>query len=188
MATIEFTTEELASEEWRPVVGWEGLYAVSNLGNVKSLNYRRSGRGQILRTASDRAGYLLVTLANPRKTRLVHVLVAEAFIGAKPLATDGYRIEVNHEDGIKSNCRAFNLVWTSHLQNMQHASRNGLMAIGEQCGASKLTKEMVVQIKIRLEAGDVQHAIAREFRVSGQSINAIANGLTWRHVSPHESP
>lgn len=135
MAIQEFTPEELAAEEWRPVVGWEGRYEVSNLGRVKSLRGRGNGPPMILLPSVVR-GYLRVT-PGPRngKIRTVHSLVAEAFLGPRPAPRDGYRIEANHIDGVKSNCRSGNLEWLTQLENAHHAAQAGLSASGERHGS-----------------------------------------------------
>lgn len=69
-------------EEWRPVVGYEGLYEVSDWGNVKSLNYNHTGKPRLLKKILNFEGYHVVTLTNGRKQRegKVHRLVAEAWI------------------------------------------------------------------------------------------------------------
>lgn len=69
-------------EEWRPVKGYDGRYEVSNFFNVKSLNYRRTGKAKLLETHTDENGYIKVSLCEngKRKHCSVHRLVAEAFI------------------------------------------------------------------------------------------------------------
>lgn len=69
-------------EIWKDVVGYEGLYEVSNLGRVRSLNYLRTGQTRILKSHMDRKGYLGVALCKNGKAtyKLVHRLVAMAFI------------------------------------------------------------------------------------------------------------
>lgn len=93
----------ILDEDWRPVVGWEHLYEVSNQGRVRSLpryipavNRDGTGRlnrcpGRVLKGTPDRDGYLKVNLRNTIggvKTRMVHTLVAEAWIGPRPLRHD----------------------------------------------------------------------------------------------------
>ena len=56
-------------EEWRPLVGYEGLYEVSNRGNMKSLNYRRTGKERILKPQKNRCGYLQVQLWKDGKAK-----------------------------------------------------------------------------------------------------------------------
>lgn len=103
------------NEQWRPVKGYEGLYEVSNLGRVKSLNYHRTGVEKILKPSNVGNGYLFVHLSRNGKHKffLVHRLVAIAFIpNPKGLP------EVNHIDEIKTNNCVENLEWASRWYNM----------------------------------------------------------------------
>lgn len=107
------------TELWKDVKGYEGLYQVSNLGNVRSFSKVSKGR---LLAQSERKGYLYVALykkddcANKTiKQTLVHRLVAEMFV-PNP---NGYN-EVNHIDERKTNNRADNLEWCSHKYNMNY--------------------------------------------------------------------
>lgn len=124
---------ELAQEQWAPVVGYEGLYEVSNLGRVKSLARvvsRPGERGdlsinEIIRTGHiTPKGYVRVQLSKNGKPRnhMVHVLVAEAWIGSPPSP----RHEVNHKSGDKTNNREKNLEWVTPSENQVHAYETGL--------------------------------------------------------------
>ena len=72
-------------EEWKDIIGYEGRYQVSDLGNVKSLNYSRKGVAQLLRPILKSTGYYVVTLnVNGRQKQFhVHRLVADAFVNKK---------------------------------------------------------------------------------------------------------
>lgn len=103
--------------EWRPISGYLGLYEVSRYGevrNAKTLNHL---------AVATKAGYLQVGLFkdSKQKWKLVHRLVAEAFLPGK---TD--KPEVNHIDGDKRNNSAENLEWCSRNQNLRHAYLTGL--------------------------------------------------------------
>ena len=94
-------------EIWRPIVGYEGKYEVSNLGNVKNVK-----TGRILKPSSDYDGYLLVNLYdNGRKMFKVHRLVLQTFL---PIEENK---EVNHKNHIKNDNRLENLEWCSHSEN-----------------------------------------------------------------------
>lgn len=102
-------------EIWKDVVGYEGLYQVSDFGRVRSLAY---GKERILKQQERQHGYLSVCLygrgGNKRnfKQISVHRLVAEAFIpNPKKLS------EVNHIDEDKKNNKLENLEWVSHQEN-----------------------------------------------------------------------
>lgn len=128
---MEYTEQELANEEWRDVVGWGGLYQVSNLGRVKSLPKSvkfKDGRvrdydNKILSPLHTSSGYLHVMLyANTcRKQYYIHRLVCEAFISNTSAHSD-----VNHIDGCKTNNRLCNLEWCSRSSNIKHAYDSNL--------------------------------------------------------------
>ena len=102
-------------ELFRDVAGYEGLYQVSNLGNVKSLNYLNTGQVRILKQRKHTDGYLQINLwkEGKMKTHYVHRLVAQAFI-----ENPDNLPEVNHIDENKQNNRVDNLEWCEHTYNM----------------------------------------------------------------------
>lgn len=108
-------------EIWKPIAGYEGLYEVSNFGNVASLNYRQTGNRVVLKLNKLKAGYSLAHLSKggEEKAFLVHRLVAEAFIPNPN--NDKY---VNHKDEDKGNNNAYNLEWCSHKYNDNYGTRN----------------------------------------------------------------
>ena len=108
-------------EVWKPIPGYEGLFAVSNLGEVKSLNYRRTGKEQILKPGKDRKGYLFVGLFKDRKQKLfkVHRLVWIAFNGPIP---EG--MQVNHINEDKQDNRLENLNLMTPSENNNWGTRN----------------------------------------------------------------
>lgn len=105
-------------EEWRDIEGYEGLYQVSNLGNVKSLNY---GRSKIRKPVHTKNGYIDMMLCKNGKCKhhLVHRLVAIAFI-PNP---DNLPF-INHKDENKHNNRANNLEWCTREYNSNYGTRN----------------------------------------------------------------
>lgn len=123
------------TEEWRPAVGFEGLYEVSDHGRVRSLARTQTyeGRwglttrllqGRVLRPYGNGTGYAVVLFSvdSSRYPKLVHRLVLEAF-GAP---AEG-REYVNHKDGDKANNVLGNLEWCTRSENMQHAHDTGLL-------------------------------------------------------------
>lgn len=102
------------NEIWKPVAGYEGLYEVSNFGNVKSLNYRNWKTVKILTPKINNEGYLWVELRKNGDPRcfLVHRLVASAFI-CNPM---NYPI-INHKDENPQNNIVTNLEWCDYTYN-----------------------------------------------------------------------
>lgn len=129
MATPDFTTEELAVEEWRTIPGWDD-YRVSNLGRVRRVRSQYGNPASRI-LASKFAGnrYPLVVLKSNGRSRTinVHRLVADAFIGTCPPGK-----QVNHKDGDKTNSRATNLEYVTPKENVQHAAHMGLLAVGSR--------------------------------------------------------
>ena len=99
---------------WKQVVGYEGLYEVSDTGEVKSLH-----RNIILKPQANRYGYLMVTLSKNGVTKgvTIHGLVAKAFIDNP----QGFP-EVNHKDEDKTNNCVSNLEWCTHRENLRHGT------------------------------------------------------------------
>lgn len=114
-------------EIWKDIVGYEGLYQVSNMGGVKSLpkidRLGRFHRGVLKSQVDNGNGYLLVNLKHDgvQRMRSVHRLVAEAFI-----PNDHELPEVNHKDGNKKNNVIDNLEWCTRSENVKHAVDNTL--------------------------------------------------------------
>ena len=178
-----------APEVWADVDGYEGTYQISNLGNVKSLDRvttRKNGRkltikGQLLRQQKNHRGYLRVKLKLNGKERAfsAHRLVAQAF-----LPNLENKPQVNHLNGIKYDNNVCNLEWCTQAENIEHAFANGLMAVGERHGNSRLTLEQVIFIKQLLELRENSITdIAKRFMVGVSTIHDIKSGRQWKHIA-----
>ena len=106
-------------EFWKEIKGYEGLYEVSNLGRVKSLNYRRTGKENILKPLKNDKGYFQVVLCKNKKTNVcrVHRLVAEAF-----LDNPDNLPQVNHKDEDKTNNHVDNLEFCTNDYNIHYGT------------------------------------------------------------------
>ena len=109
-------------EIWKDVVGYEGLYQVSNLGRVKSLTRKNVKQDRLL-TPTNNNGYYCVSLLKNKKRKfcLIHRLVAKTFV-----ENPDNKKEVNHIDGNKKNNRANNLEWCTPSENIIHAYKEKL--------------------------------------------------------------
>ena len=162
------------SEEWRDVVGYEGLYQVSSMGRVKSFKWNKE---RFLKPSMDKDGYLLVTLCagGKRKTLKVHRLVCEAFH-----ENPGNKPQVNHINEIKTDNRACNLEWCTCKQNVNHGSRNERVSkpVGQYSLDGKLIKLWPSTMEAERQAGFSQGNISQA--ANGKYKQAY--GCIWKYI------
>lgn len=165
-------------EEWRPIPGFEGLYEVSNLGQVRNCRKRKSKSlfnevlAQHVNGSRGAAKYISIGLwKNNRPTyRYVHRLVAEAFIpnpDNKPF--------VNHIDGDPSNNCASNLEWCTAQENMQHAKSLGRLKAPNVTTSIQNLSGVHDKNKIRLRCsnGELYESISHASRSLNISVDRI---------------
>ena len=130
-------------EIWKTVVidgeVWDN-YEVSNLGRVRNLNYKNSGKIEILRAYTNNYGYTIVELRKNGKRKLfrVHRLVAYTFI---PNDDPINKTQVNHIDEDKTNNNVINLEWCTHRENQIHGTRS------ERSGVTRGKKTICLETK-----------------------------------------
>jgi len=109
-------------ESWRDIEGYEGLYKISNLGNVLSVRC-----GKLRKLSVNQYGYhqLWLSKNGVRKCHLAHQLVARAFI-----PNPNQQPQVNHRDLVKLNNSISNLEWCSTFQNNRHYHS---IRLGREC-------------------------------------------------------
>ncbi|MBY6273488.1 MAG: hypothetical protein CW346_14925 [Bacillaceae bacterium] len=157
------------TEEWRSISGFEGKYEVSNLGRIRKIIATQGSRPGVLRPYVGSDGYLYVDLykGGKRYRKLVHRLVAEAFLGHLPPGK-----VVNHKDHDRTNARVSNLEYVTISENNADAARFG--------SVGKLTVEDVRAIRASHES---HSALARRYGVTKQAIMYVRSRRTWAHVS-----
>ena len=179
-------------EVWKAVAGFEGVYAVSTLGNVKSLprvyvatdrwgNEQAYGRTEVLRRIEvTKAGYARVHLRaqERQKKAMVHQLVAEAFIGQRPTKQH----QINHKNGNKLDNTVANLEWVTAKENTAHRSRVLKLGCGERHYKSKLTANDVQNIRAQYASGALQSDLAEQYGVRANNISFIVRRITWKTV------
>ena len=107
-------------EIYKDIPGYEGKYQVSNLGNIRSLNYQNTKKSKVLCPINHHGGYQIIHLGS-NKIKMVHTLVAEVFI-----ENPERKKFVNHIDGNKHNNKVSNLEWVTSNENVNHAISTGL--------------------------------------------------------------
>ena len=171
----------LPGEIWRDVVGFEGLYRISNLGRVNSLRW---AGGRIMCPKISKFGYPCLTLFKDGRKHFtaVHILVARAFVPnpeSKPI--------VHHKDNDPANCRADNLEWVTYSENEYRAFQAGRkfgMAGDENPGAKLGNNDVRLICELYIE-GDREfggRALAKRFGVSPSAISGIIRGKTFKNI------
>ena len=172
-----------AVETWRPVRDYEGLYEVSNLGQVRSLDRWINNRyiqGCILRPWNAH-GYNLVMLCKDalRKRASIHRLVAEAFI-----PNPDNLPEVNHKDECKTNNHVENLEWCDREYNQEYGTARERSTLEQRKQVEQLTldgRHVAYFSGLRIVSRELQmdsSLIAKVCR--GQKKTAY--GYQWRYV------
>lgn len=161
-------------EIWKPVIGYEGLYEVSNLGNVKSLIRRK-----ILKPIKNGCGYLKVELCKEgkRKKIYVHRLVYSAFNGDIPTG-----LEVNHiNDKEKTDNRLCNLNLMSHKENVEYSQAIPLIAY-DKSGNFVQEFKSLTEAANWLENPKAHSNICKNLKGRIPS----AYGYVWKYKNPDE--
>ena len=173
-------------EIWKDIKGYEGLYQISNLGNVKALEKIRNwnARGKQLKSVLkekilipvDRNGYSYIILWKDNKIKncRVHRLVAQAFI-ENPQS----KLEVNHINGIKDDNSIKNLEWVTSEENREHSYRIGIAGIGEKNASAKLKNYEAEEI---LKSNEKSIILAKKYNISLTTIYKIKNREMWKHI------
>ena len=175
-------------ETWKPIVGYEGWYDISDLGRVKRVKRGHHTRpGLILKPSQTRKiwsaarhkfaiRYSFVNLYHGTKDSVrkkrIHNAVAEAFLGPTPTGK-----QIHHKDGKPANNRLDNL---EHVTLSEHYNDRHDALRGEENGNSKLT---IADVRRVMASSEPANHLATKLGVSQGAILAIRWGLTWRHVT-----
>jgi hypothetical protein len=160
-------------EQWLDVVGFEGIYQVSNFGRIRSIKTGKIKEQTI--QDNDTRPYLGLWKNNKQKICRPHKLVMEAFVGIRPQG-----MECCHNDGNPQNNHLNNLRWDTSKNNHADKVKHGTTNRGEQCGTAKLTLEQIRAIR---QDDRLQRIIAAEYGVKDNTISRIKSGKRWTHSS-----
>lgn len=184
------------SEEWRDVIGCEGLYEVSNFGRVRGVTRfvpicahtwqegcERIVRGKIRKPSIDKRGYFRFVLRHvdgKLKLRIAHRMVLESFVGPCPANMEGC-----HNDSDSQNNNLSNLRWDTRKGNAFDRIANNTHPKGELNfgGGRKLTDLSVCEIKTALAKGETGAYLSRKYGVTPTMIARINTGKAWSHIN-----
>jgi len=184
--------EQGMSEIWKPVVGYEGFYEVSDIGCVRSVDrdvdikgILASLMGVTLKQHQTPPGYTVVKLCRngSGNSFRVHRLVAAAFI-----PNPKNKSEVNHINGVKHDNRIENLEWATPKENSRHAHATGI----KTCNGEKNSNAKLNNLKVRIIRRMCELSlwsdpeIAAMFDVTDSAIYKVRRGISWTHVPSAE--
>lgn len=167
----------MKTEIWKDVVGYSGLYSVSDQGRVKSHWYSNT-RILVQSIAGGKYRKLTLSKDGTYKSFTVHILVMSAFKGERP---EGY--DISHKDGCGSNNNLCNLEYTTHKDNINKKHEHGTMAKGETNGMSSLTEIKVCAMRLLYSTGRYTFTeIGKMFNIHKGTANRAITGQSWSHV------
>lgn len=158
----------MTRETWRAIQGFEGCYAVSDLGRIKNVR-----TGHILTPSAAGDGYRKVALCRDGKQahRYVHAIVLETFVGHRPP-----RMEAAHGNGRRDDNRLANLRWDTRAGNFADKIAHGTVSRGETHGRRKLSAAQAKEIR---SATGTYKAIGARFGVGPMQVCRIKAGKNW---------
>lgn len=173
--------------EWRPVLGYEGFYEISDSGLVRSLDRISSTTGKLREGKTLKIhlheGYPSVNLTTDEKHQCVrvHALLIKAFVCGRP---EGQ--ECRHLDGVRTNIDLSNLRWgtksQNHLDRIAHGRNNLQHLMGQDHPTSKLTNEDVMRLRSERAFKSILQLVKENPQWSRFAIWASVTGFTWAHL------
>ena len=165
-------------EVFKDVPNYEGIYQVSNLGNVKSLKWKK----EIIMKQGISSRYLAVNLRkeNVSKTYRIHVLVAMAFLDFKP---NKQVLTIDHKNGVRTDNRLENLQIVTQRENIQnyHKSRKGQIGADWHEQTKKWRSRIYINKRIvHLGLFEEEKDALKAYEIANQEIENFENTKQFR--------
>jgi hypothetical protein len=171
-------------EKWLPIAGYEGIYEVSDVGRVRSLDRfiirkNRWGKyckflkkGIVLVPRHRSGGYHAVSIGG--KDLPIHRIVLSTFTKVSDK-------QVNHKNGIKVDNRLCNLEWVTAKENVKHAIESGLSRSNKGQNWNQLSDSDVRSIR-KLYGKVNSSVIAKKFGVSQMTVSRVGLRQVFKNI------
>jgi len=176
----------MEKEIWKTIPGFN-LYEASNMGYIKTFNWKNTGREAIMKPALDGSGYLRTMLKGDDgiiRTIKVHRIIAQTFI-----PNPENKETINHKNLIKTDNRDFNLEWATRSENLTHAYKQNARTNKGECNpCATLTDIQVLEIRKNYtfgkncRNGETKKDIAERYKTTFSVIKRITQNKTWKHL------
>lgn len=164
-------------ERWKPVVGFEGLYEVSDQGRVRNRHGKVLKPRWLTNTSGNRYARYSLCHDGVIKDAYVHALVLEAFVGPRPKDFEGA-----HLDGDSTRNVLGNLEWKSAQGNADDRVRHGTTTRGERNPMAQLCERDVLEIRAQAAAGVPRRDIAARLGTRTYNVTRIIERQRWAHI------
>jgi len=174
-------------EEWKDVDGYEGIYQVSSMGNIRSLDrkitqfchknyFTRNMNGRTIKSKTQNSGYEIVWLSKNGNVRAftVHRIALVAFTGFTPIGLD-----INHIDGDKRNNKIENIEWCSKSENIKHSYKN---LKRESTGKKVMCIELGIVFDSSKQASDIMNINVSGIKHVTNGSAKTSGGYTWKKI------
>ena len=175
-------------KQWKRIPNYS-LYEASTDGEVKTFNWKGSGRESIMKPHRDNGGYLRTMLK--RDDGKIHTIKVHRIIAYTFISNPENKETINHINGIKTDNRVINLEWSTRSENCKHAFDTDLNSnSGENNPFASLTNDQVIEIrknyqygrKSRHDGGLTKQQIADKYNTTFATIKQIVQGKSWKHL------
>ena len=168
-------------EIWKDIIGYEGLYQVSNYVRIKSLY---TNPPKTMKQVKSSTGYYHIQLYKNKRpeTVAIHAIVARTFLG------ESNGNEINHIDGIKANNNLSNLEYVTRSENQLHAIHLGLRhksPMTGKFGADSPTSRTILQYDLDGNFLKMWTGISETARSLGVGYSGISNCINGRNKSAY---
>lgn len=170
------------NEIWKPVITWKrgvkfdytGKYEVSNLGRVRSLNWRQTAKTVIMKPQNNGNNYLHIGFRNGGNKEMfyLHRIVWEAFNGKIP-----EEMEINHNDENPQNCSLSNLSLATRVENLNYGNHRVNQSLSQK--NNRVTSKQINQYSLNgafIKQYPSQMAVQRETGIPASNISMCCTG------------